>query len=165
MTVIKFNIHGKIIYQRNVSLRKRKRTKIYSPSIVHRPDLINNQRWTSREVSELWVTTFGIGRQNVHHFKLNEEEVYPLTDRTTKAINDKLNAELKKESLFGSSWKQVKHYWKNGIYDWKQIRQQLTLELRNVRLLGKMEDEYYCRFPSTLIQLQQLSQDVSIPDC
>lgn len=101
MTVIKFNIHGKIIYQRNVSLRKRKRTKIYSPSIVHRPDLIDNQRWTSREVSELWVTTFGIGRQSVHHFKLDEGEVYPLTDRTTKAINDKLNAEFKKKVYLG----------------------------------------------------------------
>ena len=88
MTVIKFNIHGKTLHQRNISPRKRKRTKNYSPSIVYRPDLINNQRWTSREVSELWVTTFGIGRKSVHHFKLNEGEVYPLTDRTTKAIND-----------------------------------------------------------------------------
>lgn len=167
MTVIKFNIYGKIIYQRNISPRKRKRTKNYSTSIVYRPNLINNQRWTSREVSELWVTTFGIGRQNVHHFKLDEGEVYPLTDRTTKAINDKLNAELKKKSLFGSSWRQVKHYWKNGIYDWKQIRQQLTLKLslRYIKLLGKMEDEYNCRFPSTLIQLQQEGEDKSTPDC
>ena len=167
MTVIKFNINGKIIYQRNISLRKKKRTKIYSPSIVHSSDLIDNQRWTSREVSELLLTTFGVGRKNVHHFKLDEGEVYPLTDRTTKAINDKLNAELKKKSLFGSSWKQVKHYWKNGIYDWKQIRQQLTLKLslRYIKLLGKMEDEYNCRFPSTLIQLQQGGEDKSIPDC
>lgn len=167
MTVIKFNIHGKTIYQRNMSLRKRKKKKIYSPSIISKPDLIDNQRWTSREVSELWLITFGIGRKDVHHFKLYDGEVYPLITRTSKAINDKLNAELKKKSLFGSSWKQVKYYWKNGIYDWKQIRQQLTqkLSLRYVSLLGRMEDEYDCRFTSTLAQLQQISEDDSIFDC
>ena len=41
----------------------------------------------------------------------------------------------------------------------------MKIERVYVRLLGKMEDEDNCQFPSTLIQLQQGGEDKSTPDC
>lgn len=170
-------------YPRRVSSRPRKKRQIESPpldetipkkkilsqfqkrkigsSVLSKPTpVLKKIYWTPTEESYLWLFTFGIDHKHDSFGVHVEDEYHPLFHRTPKAINDKINAELKKENLFGDMWEPAKQLWKEGTHNWKQIEKKLGFELglRYISLLGLLEDEHNYSFPKLLKQLKKFEK-------
>lgn len=154
-------------FRKKILSQSQKRRKISSPVLSKPTPLFKNQYWTPTEESYLWLFTFGIDHKHDSFGIHAEDEYHPLFHRTPKAINDKINAELKKESLFGDMWEPAKQLWKEGIHNWKKIKKEIGIELglRYISLLGRLEDEHNYSFPKLLKQLKKFEKKYSTPDC